>query len=575
MTKRITQYLLAALALIVATGASAQQWGLYTFYGSMNGSNALLIDTAGTTYKTWSLGSTKKYGYSGYIIPGDTIVRSISRTGNLISGGGVTGEVCKMTWDGTIVWDYVLSDATQVLHHDICPLANGNVLVIVYDMISPTVAQEAGVTSYTNGVKCEKILELKPDGPTGAIVVWEWKLWDHICEEVNDSYNTNYVSDILDHPELMDINVGSASDRFHMNGIDYDPVLDQIVVSMHEINEIFVIDHSTTTAEAASHSGGNSGKGGDFLYRWGCPSNYGAAGTTIFDVVHDAHFVSRDHPNFPGYIAAFNNGGGTNGKAAITLINPPRNGYTYDITPGQAFAPSAATFQYNSTLTSNGQSNSVQLPNGNFHICNTGMFNSTIYETNAAGTTIWTKSINGSVAQAQRYDKCYIRGPMVDATASSSSVNIGSSVDVSCTAFSPSESSPTYSYSWSTGETTQSPSIYPDQTGYYYVTVTNTAVGCSATDSVYIEVLPTGYESPLQKDHFSIYPNPSEGIFNIDCGMCDLNDINITILDICGRTIAEAKSVKSIDMSSHKNGIYYMVISSIDTKSTFKIVLLK
>src|SRR5215470_13826972 len=63
-------------------------------------------------------------------------------------------------------------------------------------------------------------------------------------------------------------------DWTHFNSVAYNPELDQVMVSVHSFSEIWIIDHSTSTAEAAGHSGGRSGKGGDLLYRWGNPHVY-------------------------------------------------------------------------------------------------------------------------------------------------------------------------------------------------------------------------------------------------------------------------------------------------------------
>ena len=80
-----------------------------------------------------------------------------------------------------------------------------------------------------------------------------------------DSLLPNY-GQVSAHPELVNINLGQFTnpvegDWLHPNVIDYDPVIDQIVFSSIHLDEIFIIDHSTTTADAASHSGGNSGMG--------------------------------------------------------------------------------------------------------------------------------------------------------------------------------------------------------------------------------------------------------------------------------------------------------------------------
>ena len=59
-----------------------------------------------------------------------------------------------------------------------------------------------------------------------------------------------------------------------INAEFYNAALDQIMISPRHLSEIYIIDHSTTTAEAAGHTGGTHNKGGDILWRWGNPQVY-------------------------------------------------------------------------------------------------------------------------------------------------------------------------------------------------------------------------------------------------------------------------------------------------------------
>lgn len=100
------------------------------------------------------------------------------------------------------------------------------------------------------------------------MIVWEWRTWYHLIQD-HDPNMANY-GDVAAHLELIDVNLNpsSSSDWMYSNGVAYNADLDQIVLSCRSFNELIVIDHSTTKAEAASDSGGRSGKGGDILYRW-------------------------------------------------------------------------------------------------------------------------------------------------------------------------------------------------------------------------------------------------------------------------------------------------------------------
>ena len=481
--------LLFLLLLLVSAASHAQQWGLYTLYATDNGTAAYLIDTNSTSYKSWTFSSSAKSTYSAYLTPEKVLVRTYSPTGAW-GGGGCTGGVQKVDWSGTVIWDFqYFATNDYCLHHDICPLPNGNILMICYDYRSSTEAVQAGLSS-SSAVWSERIIEVKPTGATTGTIVWEWYLWDHMCQSYN-SAKDNYVTNTADHPELMNINYagsGSLPDRYHMNGIDYNAALDQIIVSMHYMNSVFIIDHSTTTAQAAGHTGGNSGKGGDFLYRWGNPASYGATGTTMFNVIHDAHWVPSNNPNYPGYLCGYNNQGGTGGKTAITIWNPPYSGNSYTFTTGTV-NPTTYAYQFTTAFTAGNKGNSQQLPNGNMLICNPM---GAIYEINSSGTSLWTKASANS-CHAYRYDKCYVRGP-IGAITTDTSICQGESISLNGSATSVTETSPTYTWAWSGTDgyssTSQNNSVSPTSTTTYTLTVTNTALSCWDTATVTVNVHP-------------------------------------------------------------------------------------
>ena len=309
-------------------------------------------------------------------------------------GGGMTERLQMVDWNGTVLWDYTYSNSSYNLHHDFCPLPNGNILAIAYEAKTAAEVTTAGC-NISHVMWPDKIVEFQPTGTNSATIVWEWHAWDHLVQDYDASKNNYGV--VADHPELLDINYNNTSnvkDWMHMNGIDYNPILDQIAFSCHNLDQIFVIDHSTTTAEAASHSGGISGKGGDILYRWGDPAHYDTPGTAILNVVHDAHWIPEGYPN-AGYLVGFNNNGVSQNQSSVDLVSPPLNGFNYDWTPGSAFSPSSYTLRQTCNGHSNNMGNSEQFPNGNMMVCTAQ--SGTVYEINSTGTQLWTYTANGTI----------------------------------------------------------------------------------------------------------------------------------------------------------------------------------
>jgi hypothetical protein len=255
-------------------------------------------------------------------------------------GGGEKVEI--RDWDNNLLWTYTINDSTQRMHHDIEVMPNGNILAIVWEYKTDAEAiangrdpaKLTGSGALGNGLWPEKIVELQPNLTNGTTqIVWQWNVWDHMVQDF-DNTKANY-GIVENHPELIDVNYtlyDSTADWQHANAIDYNPTLDQIMLSVPCFNEIWIIDHSTTTSEAAGHTGGLVGVGGDLIYRFGNPSAYRAPGTTKLFYQHDSHWAeinfSSTNPEY-GKVVVFNNKLGPN-YSAVHTFSPTFDTYEWE-----------------------------------------------------------------------------------------------------------------------------------------------------------------------------------------------------------------------------------------------------
>jgi hypothetical protein len=298
------------------------------------------------------------------------------------AGGG--GRIQEFSWNGELVWDFTYGTATATQHHDFIRLPNGNVLLLMKERKTAAEAIAAGripTTVEGTEVQPDSLVEIRPMGKTGGEVVWEWHLWDHLIQD-HDNTKANF-GDVAAHPERVDINYNVTAgqranpDWTHFNSVAYNADLDQVVVSLRNFGEIWIIDHSTTTKEAAGSTGGRSGKGGDLLYRWGNPRVY-RAGTTQDQQLfgqHNAHWIPRGLPG-AGHLLIYNNGDtrpGVRYSSADEIVLPVDSNGRYTLGPNKRFGPDRAVWSYSAPNPADFYSVNIsgaqRLPNGNTLIC--------------------------------------------------------------------------------------------------------------------------------------------------------------------------------------------------------------
>ena len=292
--------------------------GYTLFYPDIQ-STVFLIDDCGQIVHQWDDSDNgARPGPVAYLLPDGRLLRAKRYTplfeGPTFGSGGAGGVIELLSWEGEVLWTYVVANSTERQHHDVHYMPNGHILILAYERFGLPAMIENGFDTTQFSIEeiwSEKIIEIDPATDS---IHWEWHAWDHLVQDFDEA-QLNFGT-IAAHPEKIDLNyqefAEERADWIHANALDYNPELDQIMISARNFNEIWIIDHSTSTEEAAGSSGGNSDMGGDLIWRWGSPQAYqaGTAEDQQLFFQHDAQwvddFVTEDDPYF-GQIAVFNN----------------------------------------------------------------------------------------------------------------------------------------------------------------------------------------------------------------------------------------------------------------------------
>ncbi len=408
-------FVLMALVVLAGCGTPEDAAGPpstepYVLFAPIQSNAVYLMDLQGQLVHQWRADSTP--ACSVYLLTNGLLLRarSLGDT-NFPSGGCNGGRIELLDWDGRVTWTYDYNGVDHQQHHDVRMMPNGHVLMIAWEKRTGEEALAAGrdaATMPSNGVLwVDHIVEVDPN--TNAIV-WVWRAWEHLLAPGADP---------AQHPELIDPNAWATatSDWTHANAIDYNADLDQVMVSVRNHHELWVIDHGTTTAEASGHSGGRRGRGGDLLYRWGTPSDYGLPGQQQLFGQHNAHWIEKGLPG-EGQILVFNNGDRHSRpySTVVQIVPPVQPNGLYGFDPQAGFLPTAPVWQWIASPPESVYaaiiSGAQRLMSGNTLVCDgpAGHF----FEVTTAGDTVWSYVVTDTaganavlVFRATRYEAGY------------------------------------------------------------------------------------------------------------------------------------------------------------------------
>ena len=380
----------------------------YTLFSPANTPSVYLMDNEGRIIHTW-----ETEGKAG------VMEAHLRDNGHLVVVAGPRdtphtperimreGSIREYTWDNAFVWEYVFDGVRTQQHHAIDILPNGNILAIAWNKRTADKAAAMGLKPpfsamlRNRSLYVDIIVEIDPSTND---VVWRWDPWDHLAQDF-DADLPNY-SQISQHPRRIDLNyqprltgnMDRPGDWMHTNAVHYHPELDQIVISVREFSELWIVNRSLSTVEA-------TGPAGDLLWRWGNPAAY-QQGDPVDDRQlfwqHDVQWIEDGLPG-AGNILIFNNRniGIDREYSSILELKPPLRpdgGYDWEQDVEIVWSYRADGF-YSPRL-----SGAQRLPNGNTLI--TEGWRGRLIEVSADGEVVWEfvnpVTVGGLIKQGDR-----------------------------------------------------------------------------------------------------------------------------------------------------------------------------
>ena len=151
----------------------------YTLFAPLEGANVYLIDMRGNVVHRWQL--PYRPGDYGYLLENGNLLVGLHTDRSPVPFGGKGGVVMEMGWGGETLWEYV----DDTLHHDFCRMANGNTMVLGWELVPPDLAKriKGGHPGTENkaGIWSDYLREVTPAKET----VWEWHAYQHLDPETD------------------------------------------------------------------------------------------------------------------------------------------------------------------------------------------------------------------------------------------------------------------------------------------------------------------------------------------------------------------------------------------------------